>query len=346
MQFNLASKLTLAAIACALTMCVPSLVEAEEAQLYDAAKREGNLTWYISHVATELAEKIGREFTAKHPGVSVNVVRSTNAVIWQRLNQDLKVRAQNCDVYSGTEIGQYIELKSKGLLLQYASANAAKLSPDLTMKGSDGYYQTTSAGLIGLGYNSDRVAEGDRPKDWPDLLDPKFKDRVALGHPGFSGYVGIWVIMMQKLYGWNYFEKMNANNPQIGRSIQDALTNIVSGERTVGAVSLPEFIVSKRRGNPVDVAYPTTGTVLLVNPSGILKDSKNPNAAKLFIEYLMSFENNQSLAKDYQPSIRDDVEPPPGMKSMKDIKLIRPQDEEITKGLIDVRTLWRKTFGV
>lgn len=346
MQAILSRGALVAAVSAALILAVSPPGQATESQLYEAAKKEGKLTWYVSHVATAMAEKVGREFTAKYPDVSVNVVRATNAVTWQRLSQDIQVSAQNCDVFSGTEIGHYIELMKKGLLLQYVPMNAAKLSSELAMKDSGGYYHTTSAGLIGLGYNTARVAEPDHPKDWPDLLDPKFKNRVALGHPGFSGYVGIWVIMMRKLYGWDYFDRMQTNSPQIGRSIQDALTNIVSGERTVGAVSLPEFVVSKRRGNPVEIVYPASGTVLLVNASGILKNSKNPNAAKLFVEYLMSVENNQSLAKDYQPSIRDDVEPAPGMKSLKDIKLIRPEDSEITKGLLEVRALWRKIFGV
>src|SRR5829696_1576154 len=123
MKFNLVPKIVVA-LAAAISFNFPLIAQADETQLYEAAKKEGKLTWYISHVATELAEKIGREFTAKYPGISVNVVRSTNAVVWQRLSQDLNVRAQNCDVFSGTEIGQYIELKNKGLLLQYVPTNA------------------------------------------------------------------------------------------------------------------------------------------------------------------------------------------------------------------------------
>ena len=64
---------------------------------------------------------------------------------------------------------------------------------------------------------------------------PKWKGKVSTGHPAFSGYVGTWVLTMRKLYGWDYFEKLEKNKPQIGRSINDTVTALNSGERQVAA---------------------------------------------------------------------------------------------------------------
>ena len=75
------------------------------------------------------------------------------------------------------------------------------------------------------------MKEADAPKNWTDLLDPKWKDKIALGHPGFSGYVGTWVVTLRKLYGWDFFEKLAKNNPQVGRSINDTVTMLNAGER-------------------------------------------------------------------------------------------------------------------
>ena len=57
--------------------------DAEKA-LYEAAKAEGSVTWYVAHYSTETAEKFGRAFTEKYPGVKVNVVRATAGVVFQR----------------------------------------------------------------------------------------------------------------------------------------------------------------------------------------------------------------------------------------------------------------------
>ena len=57
--------------------------------------------------------------------------------------------------------------------------------------------------------------------------------KVSIGHPGFSGYVGTWVVQMKKLYGWDYFKKLEQNKPRIGRSINDTVTMLNAGERIV-----------------------------------------------------------------------------------------------------------------
>ena len=86
-----------------------------------------------------------------------------------------------------------------------------------------------------ISYNTSKVKAEDSPKAWTDLLDPKWKGKVSTGHPGFSGYVGTWVLMMKKLYGWDYFDNLEKNKPQIGRSINDTVTALNSGERLVAA---------------------------------------------------------------------------------------------------------------
>src|SRR5690606_24871960 len=84
--------------------------------LYEAAKKEGELTWYIVYLPSEDAENVGRAFTARYPGVKVNVVRTTAQVAFQRLNQDLQAGTANCDVFSSTDIAHYLDLKKRKLL--------------------------------------------------------------------------------------------------------------------------------------------------------------------------------------------------------------------------------------
>src|SRR5919108_1235562 len=78
---------------------------ADEKTLYEAAKSEGSLTWYISHFSGEAAQDAARLFSEKYPGVQVNVVRTTAQVSYQRLNQDINAGVAQCDVYSSTDVG-------------------------------------------------------------------------------------------------------------------------------------------------------------------------------------------------------------------------------------------------
>lgn len=319
--------------------------DAEKA-LYEAAKKEGQLTWYDAHHAVEQAEAMGKAFSEKYPGVKCNVVRTTANVAYNRLNQELKAGGPQCDVLSSTDVSHAVELKNKGLLEKFTPANAATLTPSLANIDKDGFYHVTSIGTIGITYNSSKVKPEDAPKTWTELLDPKWKNQVSVGHPSFSGYVSIWVWEMQRLYTWDYFEKLKANSPQIGRSIQDTLTHLRSGERQVAAGSLATAIESKAKGEPIGISYPTDGTVLIVAPTCIVKGIKNPNAAKLFVEWLSSPAASEIAVKYFGETIHPSVKGREGGKQLSEIKHMIAPPDQLLKGLPEVKEKWRDTFGV
>jgi iron(III) transport system substrate-binding protein len=313
-------------------------------ELYAKAKEEGELTWYTSHAAAEVMEAFGNGFTKKYPGVKVNVVRSTAQVAFQRLMQDLQNQQANCDVLSSTDIGHFDKLKADGQLLQYTPENAAEVYDAFKGLDPDGFYHVTSSGMVTLTYNSEIVSDEEAPKNWPDLLDPKWKGKVSVGHPAYSGYVGTWVVTMRKLYGWDYFEKLEKNDPRIGRSINDTVTMLTAKESSVAAGPDATTAMSAARGNPLKISYPTDGALLMIAPSGIPKNAPHPNAAKLFMNFLLSQEGG-ALGRDaYFVSLRPDVEPAPGFKPLSEIKTVRPTFEEIVTGIPEVIEEWRDTF--
>src|ERR1043166_7795574 len=274
-------------------------ITARQKELYELAKKEGEVTWYTAHSNDTTAQALGHDFEAAFPGIKANAVRTTAQVAYQRLTQEQKAGA------------------------------------------------IPAGGLIAIGYNTAKLKEADAPKNWPDLTDPKWKDKIALGHPGFSGYVGTWVVSLKKLYGWDFFEKLAKNNPQIGRSINDTVTMLNAGERIVaGSGPNGTAMESAAKGNPLAMIYPTDGSVLIIAPSGIPKGVKHPNAAKLFMEYLLTREASQIWVEHFNESMRPEVKPAGGAKSAADVKTIRPSVEEITKGIPEVIKQWRDTFGV
>jgi iron(III) transport system substrate-binding protein len=320
---------------------------AHEAELYEAGKKEGELNWYTAHSDDITAQALGRQFEEFYPGIKASVVRTTAQVAFQRVSQELKAGAMQVDVLSSTDIGHYVYLKAKGLLDRYVPENAGKVLDVYKNYDPDGDYHVTSAGLIGIGYNTGKLGAAEAPKNWTDLLDARWKDKIALGHPGFSGYVGTWTVMMRKLYGWSFFETLAKNNPQIGRSINDTVTMLNAGERDVaGTGPVGTLMESAQKGNPLAMMYPTDGTVLVIAPSGIMKGVRHPNAARLFMEYLLSAEASKIWVDHFNESMRPEVSPTGAAKSAKDVKTIRPSLEEITAGIPQVIKQWRETFGV
>jgi iron(III) transport system substrate-binding protein len=101
-----------------------------------------------------------------------------------------------------------------------------------------------------------------------------------------------------------------------------------------------------QKGNPLAMMYPTDGTVLIIAPSGIMKGSKHPNAARLFMDYLLTVEASTVWVKHFNEAMRPEVSALPGAKSAKDVKTIHPTVEEITKGIPELIKQWRDTFGV
>jgi iron(III) transport system substrate-binding protein len=318
-----------------------------EKELYDAAKKEGELTWYTAHSDDITSQALGRSFESLYPGIKVNVLRTTAQVAYQRITQEIKASAIQCDVLSSTDLGHSVELKAKGAFEKYVPENSSKVLDIYKGYDPDGYYFVTSAGLIGIGYNTTKVKEADAPRNWTDLLDPRWKDNIALGHPGFSGYVGTWALTLRNQYGWDFFEKLAKNNPRVGRSINDTVTMLNAGESAVaGSGPAATLLESVRKGNPLAMIYPTDGSVLIIAPSSIMKGCKHPNAARLFMEFLMSTQASEIWVDHFTESIRPEVPASKIAKPAKDLKIIRPTVAEITKGVPEVIKQWRETFGV
>jgi iron(III) transport system substrate-binding protein len=323
----------------------PRRAAADEAALLEGARKEGTLTWYIAQVDGETAEVMGRAFTAHYPGVKVSVIRTTGQVAYERLTQDLKNNAPQCDVFGTTDISHMPALMKRNELAQFVPDNAKALAPAFKGLGEDGWYYPTSSTLMLIIYNTQKIKPEDAPKNWTDLLDPKLKGRVAFGHPAFSGYVGCWTLEMRTLYGWQYFDKLAKNNPRIGRSGNDPITLLNAGECNAGLGPLATTLLSASKGNPLAVQYPTDGSLLCIGPSAVLARAPHPNAARLFMNWLLSQEYAQICADTFVTPVREDVNFKPGAKPLSDVKLLRQTTAEIAKGVPEVIEQWRDTFS-
>jgi iron(III) transport system substrate-binding protein len=322
-------------------------LSAYEKELYERARPQGELTWYSGQLNAETSEAVGRAFTERYPGVKVNVVRSTSQVAFQRLSQDMRAGAVQCDVFASTVSGHFTTLKKKNELTRFRPKNADGMIDALKNIDPEDYYQCSYLGLYMLAYNTDKVKAADAPKSWTDVLDPKWKDHLAVGHPGYSGAIGVWAVQMRKMYGWDYYTRMERNKPLIGRSSQDPVTALNAGERSVG-VAVPQgtTLLSRSRGNPIELIYPAEGVIGITAPAAIIAKAPHPNAARLFMEFITGPGYSQVITRYFTESLRGDVASPKGARPLAQVKLIAPTQAEIEKQVPQVREAWRDTFGV
>jgi iron(III) transport system substrate-binding protein len=316
-----------------------------ETALYDQARQEGEVTWYTAQILGETAQRVVTAFNTAWPGIKVNLLRASGQVLYQRVMQEISMNALQGDVIGLSDSGgQQAELKEAGQFAQYKPHRASEVLPAFQNADPDGYYHITNANLAVIVYNTKLIKPEDKPKTWLELTDPKWKSKVAMGHPGFSSMSTSWVVTMNRLYGWNYFEKLAKNDTQVTRNINDTTTLVTAGERALGCTPVPTARMGAARGNPIGVIYPEDGSLLLVSPTGIAKNSKHPAAARLLMEFLLGPDCARTVVADLGDSIRPDVSPPAGEPKLSEIKTIAATFEE-SKTMGSLVEPFRNLFG-
>ncbi|MBO0765592.1 MAG: extracellular solute-binding protein [Hyphomicrobiaceae bacterium] len=316
-----------------------------EGELYAAAKKEGAIVWYVSQTTTEFADLACRQFDARYPGVHCSAVRASGQVVMQRLMQEVKAGAVQADVMSSNDDTQMVILDRGGQLAEYTPENAKYMLASLIKAGNAGKWSITSVAPLGMMANKGLVPAGEAPRDWKDLLDPRWKGQIAIGHPGFSGSVGVWVVTMKKLYGWDYFEQLAKNQVQVGRSIGDGVSLVESGERKIAVVPMTLAEGSRQQGRPTSPIYPASGLILPPGVTAVMAKAPHPSAGRLFLEFLLSKDYSETLRKTARWPLRTDVPAPEGMPGLDGMRLISTPTQDVMDQLKEVQQQFRDAFG-
>jgi iron(III) transport system substrate-binding protein len=331
--------------ALASALFAPVAARADLTKLHEAARKEGEVTWYTSQMTGEAAEAMGKRFARRYPGVAVNAVRTTGQVAYSRLTQELKNNTPHCDVYSSTDVAQYMSLKARGALAHYDVESAGALLPAFQGQGEPGFYYPTTASIQAMVYHTTLLSVNDRPTGTTDLLDPRWKGRIATGHPGFSAWFGQWVLAVRNVHGWKFFEDLARNKPRVGRSGNDPIQVITAGECLIGTGPTSTALQAAEKGNPIGLLYPEDGALLCVGPSAVLANAPHPNASRLLIEWLLSEEYSQACNDWHMEAVRADAPPLSGAKRLSEFKVLTLTAAQIAKGVPEVAEQWRDTFG-
>ncbi len=312
-------------------------------ELLEKGKKEGKVVWYAAG-STSWYEPLVQGFTKK-TGIKVDVMRSGSERIYQRVTQELSAGIKAVDIIETGDLSHFIEWKQKGILISYFIEGADKYA--MEFKDREGYYYTIFGDIISMGYNPTLVKAENVPMKYTDLLNPKWKGKLVQVHPGYSGQGLQHVMCILKLYGWDFYQKMEGNNPMIVQSTGDVPTPVISGERPMAAsFATSRFVEAKRKGSPLMVIYPEEGSTFVADVVGILKDAPHPNAAKLFLEYVLSQEGQNFGLNFGYTSARSDMQNPSGRTPLNRIKLNTVDPASLMKERESVKEKFRQIFGV
>ncbi len=260
--------------------------------LIAAATKEGQLTWYTS-ADLQLAEKVGKTFEQKFPGIRARVERAGGERIFSRVAQEYASGLHVVDAVSTGDAAQFLVWKRQGLLAPYLPEDVAKHLP-AEHRDPDGLYATVRSSLCVIAYNTELVKHEEAPKSFADLLNPKWKGKLVKAHPSYSGTIITSTYQMVRELGWPYLEKLAQQQVLQIQSATDTPKKIVLGERAVMADgNESNVLLLKEAGMPIEVVYAEEGTPSIVQPSAVFASAPHPNAARLFQNYLFSVEGQE-----------------------------------------------------
>ncbi len=269
--------------------------------LIKGAKAEGELTFY-STPTENVANRIRDAFTKKY-GIKVQFLRMAGSPLQQRYSTEAEAGTFVADVVlnAGNSI-EYAEFGiGKGWLEPVATAGIPVLTsgefPAKFMMGPTAIIQVAPWGLA---YNTRKITAAEVPKEWPDMLNPKFKGQVIMVDPRTSGAQSDhWTLILEK-HGENFFTQLRAQDPRRYSGGVPAINALAAGE---GSFQVPTILAQvqglKDKGAPVEwvAMSPSTGVEIQVTLTSRVK-ARHPNAGRLFANYVMSQEGNKVVNDD------------------------------------------------
>jgi iron(III) transport system substrate-binding protein len=193
-----------------------------------------------------------------------------------------------------------------------------------------------------LTYNTRLVSPTELPKDYSDLLSPKWKGRLALDSSDFE-----WYANLRKLWGIEKAQKfLEGLRKQEVRLVQGRalLTELLGGGEVAILVNnfLQNAIESKRKGSAVEMLAldPVISAAGLV---GINRLAPHPNAAKLFVDFMLSKEGQELIVKTDRSSVRKDIAGNP-LDLIKNVRIV-PSDLNLGKNYVQTRDEFRELLG-
>jgi iron(III) transport system substrate-binding protein len=238
-----------------------------------------------------------------------------------RIGNEAKAGRMRADVFDSSPVATAI--KREGLALKWRPEGAARLGARNV--DAEGFWTATNLYVLTPAFNTDLVKRGTEPRTWDDLLDPKWKGRMAwnaqIATAGAAGFIGLVLTERGEKDGLAYLRRLAGQNVvPLSVTARQVVDMVMAGEY---AIALQIFnnhpVISAAQGAPIDW-IPMNPAFEYPSVVGITKGAPHENAAKLFVDFLISPEG-QTLYRNanYMPAdpaipARDAALRPDGVK--------------------------------
>lgn len=243
-----------------------------------------------------LAANIQEAFEEK-TGIKVEMFQGTTGKILSRLEAEKNNPV--ADVVVLASVASMDGLKATDQLQSYQdAANKDNINSDWSDR--EGYFYGYSASALGIAYNTKNTTQV--PEDWSDLVKAEWQNKINIPDPSLSGSAVDFLFGYTEAdnTAWSTIDTWKKNGLQVNGANKEALDAVITGEKnaTIAGVDYMAY-KAKADGEPVEIVYPKSGTVVSPRAVGILKEAKHVEAAKAYVDFLLSDEGQKLVADAY-----------------------------------------------
>jgi len=310
-KFLLAATLslsTLAGFANAQTMQIKDLIQLQgserERMLVEGARKEGKVVMYSAMIENQALRPLKEAFQKKYPFIEAEFWRADTRDLINKALAEARARNMVVDVVEGGGVSE--ALLRANALEQFKLPGSARLPP--TMVDPKGFWVATRVSYFGMGYNTKLVPENEIPKTYQDLLDPKWKGRMAWTAEAETGSATMFISFIRGYMGEQkadeYLRELGKQDiANITASPREVVNKVMAGEYAIALnVFLHHPIISAKQGaqvssQPMDPILGNASVMVLA------KGAPHPHASLLLMDFLISPEGQAVIQKaDYFPA--------------------------------------------
>ena len=270
------------------------------------------LVIYSPH-GRDLLTLVEQEFERVHPDVDVRWLDMGSQEVYDRLRSE-KSNPQ-ADVWYGGPDTIFARGAREGLLAAYRPDWADAVAPEARHAGDlyFGLYRTPAMPV----YNSKAIPAEQAPREWDDLLDPTWKGKILIRDPLASGTMrAVWAYILSKSVretgspeaGFAWLRRLDAQTKEYVFNPILLYEKIVREEGLITIWDLPDTLLERQRGSPLQYVFPRSGTPVIDDAVGLVAGSRHPDLARALVDFLGSRSMQRlAAAKTFRLPARTDL---------------------------------------
>lgn len=282
-----------------------------------AAKEEGAVVFY-SNLQPNGIEPLLAEFRAANPGISTEQIRLGSNPLIERFETEFNAGRHLADVVV-TYADERVYKGAEGdWMMVWTPPELAEYPPEVNYQNKMFTIQQTREAII---WNTNLLGANPAPTEWKDLFDPMWKGKVGMNPPWRSLAIQQIVAFWQEQGIPDAAEKLKANDVRFFEGSGGIIQAVIRGDVAVAELSDIPLNPLLEEGAPIGFIYPESGTTTSASRIFVANRAPHPNAAKLFVNWLMSDAGQTALVKFGGLAVtRPGVAPPSKLPATTDLK--------------------------